>query len=122
MTETTTEKSAETAQEKPLTVVQQLMRDVSDNPMLVKWPRDRWGTTTALKKEVLAAASTVRGNQDKHDILLNTLAVAIAHIQKRRQKDVRARELSRKGQTEAMADRLPRQRVSAALVPQDPTS
>jgi len=102
---------------KPLTVVQQLMQDVSDNPMQIKWPRDTWGTTTELKKAVIYAASTVRGNADKHDLLLNTLAVAIAHIQKRRAKDVRARELSRKGLQAAKEDRIPRQRVSAHARP-----
>jgi hypothetical protein len=101
---------------KPLTVVQQLMQDVSDNPMQVKWPRDKWGITTALKKEVLMAGGSVRDNQEKHDTLLNTLAVAIAHVQKRRLKDQRVKAQRKASNDVAFADREPRQRVSARPV------
>lgn len=101
---------------KELTVVQKLMRDVSANPTLVKWPRDQWGFTSAIKKEVLEAAGKVRGNTDKHDLLLATLAVAIAHIQKRQAKDTKAVATSRKFLADTAAGRVPRQRVSSAPV------
>ena len=101
---------------KELTPVQILMRDVSDNPANVKWPADRWGLTTEIRKAILNSGGRVCGNADKHDILLNTLAVAIAHVQKRRKKDVEYALSSRAGREAAQAERIPRQRVSAGLV------
>lgn len=100
---------------KELTPVQKLMAEVSDNPALVTWPRDRWGFTADLKKAILLSAGAVRGNADKHDLLLNTLAVAIAHVQKRRAKDVRAYENSKKFLKKDADGRMMRQRVSAAV-------
>lgn len=99
------------------TIVQQLMKDVSDNPVNIKWPRDQWGNTTGIKKELLKAASNIRGNADKHDVLLNTLAVAIAHVQKRRAKDVAYVKASREIKIAAEQERAPRQRVSASVIP-----
>lgn len=109
-------KAPENQPAKTLTPVQELMRDVSANPTLVKWPRDQWGFTSAIKKEVLEAAGKVRGNTDKHDLLLATLAVAIAHIQKRQAKDTKAVANSRKFLAATAADRVPRQRVSSIPV------
>lgn len=109
-----------TTETKAPTIVQQLMADVSDNPTQVKWPRDKWGITTELKKAVLLSASTVRDNQDKHDTLLNTLAVAIAHVQKRRAKDARVRTLGQNDRAAAHLERAPRERVSATVI--EPTT
>lgn len=95
-------------------VVRRLMREVSDNPTQITWPRDQWGFTSELKKIVIQTAGNVRGHEEKHDLLLNTLAVAIAHVQKRRAKDLRLRELSRSANKRAVADRLPRQQYSIA--------
>lgn len=97
-------------------IVKQLMDEVSANPTEIKWPRDQWGNTTGFKKEFLKAASNVRGNADKHDVLLNTLAVAIAHIQKRRAKDVAYTKASREVKLAAEIERAPRQRVSASII------
>ena len=60
-----------------------LIQEVSANPAELKFPTDKWGFTSGVRREVLKMASTVRGQKDKHDLLVGTLAILIAHIQKR---------------------------------------
>lgn len=63
--------------------LRELIKEVSVNPAELKFPTDRWGFTSAIRREVLKQAATVRGQKDKHDLLVGTLAILIAHIQKR---------------------------------------
>jgi hypothetical protein len=52
---------------------------VSANSALVEWPRDEWGSLSALRKELLLAASNIRGQDDKQEVFLNTLKTAALH-------------------------------------------
>lgn len=60
-----------------------LIQNVSANPAELEFPTDRWGFTSGIRKEVLKMAATVKGQKDKHDLLVGTLAILVAHIQKR---------------------------------------
>ncbi len=74
-----------------MTDLKELMENVSDNPAQIKWPSDQWGFTTEVKKAISSAAGRLGGSQDKHDLLIATLMVALAHVKKRHAKDVRVR-------------------------------
>lgn len=52
---------------------------VPSNPAMVEFPRDVWGFTTELRKALLKAAGSVRGNSDKHDVLMQTIRVGAQH-------------------------------------------
>ena len=52
---------------------------VSANTALVEWPRDEWGSLSNLRKELLLAASNIRGQDDKQEVFLNTLKTAALH-------------------------------------------
>jgi hypothetical protein len=52
---------------------------VSANTALVEWPRDEWGSLSSLRKELLLAASNIRGQDDKQELFLNTLKTAALH-------------------------------------------
>ena len=52
---------------------------VSANAALVEWPRDEWGSLSSLRKELLLAASNIRGQDDKQEVFLNTLKTAAMH-------------------------------------------
>jgi hypothetical protein len=52
---------------------------VSANSALVEWPRDEWGSLSALRKELLLAAGNIRGQDDKQEVFLNTLKTAALH-------------------------------------------
>ena len=90
MTDTTTPKAAKAAdapaegQEKAVKAL------VPANPALVEFPRDEYGTMSALRKELLLAASTVRGNETKHKLFLATLGIAAQHAQARLAADKQA--------------------------------
>lgn len=52
---------------------------VPANPALVEFPRDEYGTMSNLRRELLLAASNIRGNPEKHKLYLNTLGIAAQH-------------------------------------------
>ena len=52
---------------------------VPANPALVEWPRDEWGSLSNLRRELLLAASNIRGQDDKHELYLKTLQIAAMH-------------------------------------------
>lgn len=87
------------------------------NPATLEFPTDRWGFTSRIKKEVLLSASQVKGQDDKHDLLIGTLAVLMAHVKARKESDAADRLRLAQLQDEARAERLPRERVSAPAVP-----
>lgn len=69
-----------------------LLANVSVNPALVEFPQDPWGFTRGLRAAILKAASSVKGQQDKQDVLYGTLAVGMKHIQNRLKLDKAGRE------------------------------
>lgn len=96
--------------------LRKLILDVSPNPAALVFPTDKWGFTSDIKKAVLRAATVVKGQDDKHDLIMHTLAVLAAHLVARKGVDAlfAAGRMDRK---QAAADeRAPRQRVSASVV------
>ncbi len=91
-----------------------LLAAAGPNPAALKFPTDRWGFTSEIKKSVLKAAATVRGQQDKHDILIGTLAVLIAHIKARLPEDRKTAEYFMQVEAAATAERLNRERITAS--------
>lgn len=84
-----------------------LVRNVSDNTAAISWPRDRFGTTSDFKKEFGRAANNLGGNEEKEEILIATLYVAIAHIKARSAKDRRNKEARLAKIRKAAEDRMP---------------
>lgn len=97
----------------PLEQIKALIEAAGPNAAELKFPTDKWGFTSEVKKAVLKAASSVRGNEEKQKLLLGTLAVLQAHIRKRypRDRDVAKARLT--AQEAAHNERLPRERVSS---------
>ena len=60
-----------------------VQKGVSGNSALVEFPRDEYGSMTALRKELLLAASTIRGNDAKQELFLETLKIGILHARAR---------------------------------------
>jgi hypothetical protein len=118
MTETTDDtivQKSDNTQTIKYTQIKALLANVSDNPAKLEFPTDKWGFTSGIKKEVLKAASTVRGQQDKHDLLTATIAVLLQHIKVRLDKDRIAQE-QRLAEIDAARDeRAPRERVTATV-------
>lgn len=85
------------------------------NPAQLEFPTDKWGFTSEIKKSVLKAASTIRGSQDKHDLVIAILAVLIQHIKLRQNPDRELQSERIQRQTDAAAIRAPRERVQAAV-------
>lgn len=92
------------------------VKQAGTNPAALKFPTDKWGFTSGIKKEVLKAASTVRGAQDKTDLILSVMAVLMQHIKLRQAVDAENRIVSRARYAEAAADRAPRERITASPV------
>lgn len=93
-----------------------LVLNASANPATLKFPQDRWGFTSKIKSIVLDAASTVRGSDEKHELLIGTLAVLIAHANARKANDadVQRKRLERiRGEA---GERGPRERVTGQPV------
>ena len=97
--------------------IKELVAAAGDNPATLVFPTDRWGFTSGIKREVLKAASTVRGQDDKHALLVGTLAVLIAHIKKRKAKDEQVQADRMAGIQAARTERAPRERVTAIVTP-----
>ncbi len=63
-----------------------LMANVSNIAANVKFPRDPWGFTSELKQELVKIAHKAN-TPEKSALLVGTLMVALAHVQKRKEKD-----------------------------------
>ena len=73
------EQVQETSAVTPAEPVAPAVTSVSANTALVEWPRDEWGSLSSLRKELLLAASNIRGQDDKQEVFLNTLKTAALH-------------------------------------------
>src|SRR5690606_23710307 len=89
-----------------------LIATVSANPAELKFPTDKWGFTSGVRREVLKMAATVKGQKDKHDLLVGTLAILIAHIQKRLPVDAATREKALADQAKFAENRQWKDRIS----------
>lgn len=96
-----------------------LLAKVGTNPAKLEFPQDRWGFTSAIRKEVLKAASAVKGQDDKHDLLLSTLLVLLTHIKARKDADAANRQKFMKELDKAHLERLPREQYSAPVKKED---
>jgi hypothetical protein len=96
-----------------------LLATVGTNPAALQFPQDRWGFTSAIRKEVLKAASAVKGQEDKHNLLLSTLLVLITHIKARKDADAANRQKFHEELEKAHMERLPREQYSAPVKKED---
>jgi len=94
----------------------ELVRNVSDNGAAIKWPLDRWGYTSDLRKAVVRAAANTTGNAAKEELLVATLMIALAHVKKRRDKDRRMQAERAENTLAAELAREPMERFGLQLV------
>lgn len=90
MTDTTTPAKAKAAGAAPELQEAAPKNRVPANPALVEFPRDEYGTMSNLRRELLLAASNIRGNPEKHKLYLATLGIAAQHAQARLSTDAEA--------------------------------
>jgi hypothetical protein len=83
-------------------------KTVSANPALIDWPTDKWGYLSKMKKEFVLMASTINGQDDKHELVLATLKLMYQHVQVRFQKDKTTRANALKQSQFHAADRIKR--------------
>lgn len=102
----------------PMDAVKELVRKAGSNPAELEFPTDPWGFTSGLKQSVLRAAGTVRGQDDKHILLMGTLMVLLAHIRARLPADKEARSNALAAEEAA---RLERNRVFATATTEPET-
>lgn len=119
MTDTTLEPKVNPAAPVPYDRIKELVAKATANPATLDFPQDPWGFTSQIKKEVLKAGSTVRGQQDKHDLLIGTLSVLIRHLQLRLPADRAVANTQLERMKAAQAERAPRERIGAS--PSAPT-
>lgn len=66
--------------------------EVSGNPATLQLPTDRYGLTSAVRKEVLIAAGRLRGHAEKTELLELTLVTLLKHIRARKANDIAFKE------------------------------
>lgn len=94
-------------------LIKEAVKKATANPVKMEFPQDKWGFTSQIKKEVLKAAGTVRGQQDKHDLLVATLAMLLQHIKLRLEPDRALQQERIKRLDDAAAERASRERIGA---------
>lgn len=94
--------------------LKELLAGVGVNPAALVFPTDKWGFTSEIKKTILKAAGAVKGQDDKHDLLLSTLLVLITHIKLRKDKDHSDRMKFQSELADAHESRLPREQYSTS--------
>lgn len=94
-----------------------LLEKVGTNPATLEFPTDKWGFTGRIRREVLLAASQVHGQDDKHDLLIGTLAVLMKHIKVRKDSDAALRAKKFAEAEAARDERIKRDRLTAPAVP-----
>ena len=60
-----------------------LASKVPTNPAFLEWPTDKHGVTSDLKKHALAAIGKIKGNKERHDLVMFTLGVLAKHAMTR---------------------------------------
>lgn len=96
--------------------LRELVAAAGANPAALKFPTDKWGFTSQLKSEVLRVASTVKGSDEKHELLIGTLAVLIAHINARKVGDAELQRTRLERIRREADERGPRERVTGSPV------
>lgn len=114
MTDGTIAPKQNPAEHIPYDRIKDLVAKAGSNPATLEFPTDKWGFTSAIRKEVLKAGSTVRGQQDKHDLLIGTLAVLIQHLKARLPSDRAVAQQQLQRISEQQAERAPRERIGAS--------
>lgn len=71
--------------------------EVSANPTLVEWPSDPHGIASELKKALVKAAGRVNGQDDKMQVIMQTVRIGAGHLKARHaaQKETRTAEIER---------------------------
>lgn len=66
------------------TQTKQINKDgVSSNPSRVEFPQDLWGFTSKLRKAGLSTAGSIRGNEEKLKLFMQTLQIIAEHAKAR---------------------------------------
>ena len=104
----------------PVQDIKYWVAKVGTNPAALEFPTDRWGFTSGIKKEVLKAASTIKGQDDKEALITAVLAILLQHIRVRHKSDKALQAERAIRYAEAADERAPRERVGAAVI--DPTT
>lgn len=94
----------------------QLAREVSDNSAAVKFPTDKWGFTSDLRKALLKAAGGTNGVAAKEELLIGTIMVGLAHIKKRKDKERRLAQQRLEYQAQTAKEREPLERFGLQTV------
>lgn len=53
---------------------------VPTNPAMLEFPADKWGFTSEFRKAALKMAGGIRGNKEKHDLVMLTMGILAKHI------------------------------------------
>lgn len=120
MTDTTLAVQTNDVQVVPVTDIKNWVAKVGTNPATLEFPTDRWGFTSGIKREVLKAAATIKGQDDKEALITAVLAILLQHIRVRHQSDKELQEDRKARYIAAAEERAPRERVGAAVI--DPTT
>lgn len=95
--------------------IRKLIASTGANPAELKYPIDRWGFTSEIKKVVLKAASSVKGQDDKHELLMGVLAILLAHVKARKGPDAEVQARMFAEQERAAVARRHLERVSGTI-------
>lgn len=96
--------------------LKEMLKTVSANPAEIKFPKDQWGFTSGVRREVLRACASVRGNDEKHAILVATLAILLQHTHKRLPKDKELNKTLLERRKAATAGRAVKEVYGSSLV------
>lgn len=98
-----------------MSTIAELIKAAGPNAAALEFPTDQWGFTSGLKKEVLKAASSVQGQTEKHELLVGTILVLLAHIKARKDADAEYRLQRLAIQERAAIERLPREATGGGV-------
>lgn len=119
-TDATIEQKTNEVQEIDRTSIKYFVSKAGTNPAQLEFPTDKWGFTSNIKKEVLKACATIKGQQDKTDLVTAVLAVLLKHVQLRQVEEQTNQVVRRDRLRAAASERAPRERIGAAVI--DPTT
>lgn len=119
-TDATIEQKTNEVEEIDRTSIKYFVSKAGTNPAQLEFPTDKWGFTSAIKREVLKQAATIKGQQDKTDLITCVLAVLLKHVQLRQAEDALNQPIRRERLRAAAEERAPRERIGAAVI--DPTT
>ncbi len=86
-------KKREVATAKPRTRIGEANTGANSNPTNLVFPTDRWGVTKDLKKAFIYTASRVAGDEAKKQLVDDTLAILLEHLEAKFKVDAKVRKV-----------------------------